>query len=319
MHAIGHGDRITAPDDIEARAWQPIEGAPAGRKHRMGRLRQAVHADQPRGGELAHAGLDVGEHVAHALRGEGGGELEGCKLVGLVDGAQAAGRVHHQVGGVDDAASFADHPAQFVGDEGRQVERRLVKTMVAGAERFPADRADRLAKRHAAFGEDVGQRRRAVARLPGQAEGLVEHALIGAADDLGIAPALIADQQLRYLSGQQDQQRFLETRVVSREIGDVGRMLAVAIDDEAIEAVGAAARQQSFDARLVGGQRNPGHHGRLAEFGQRDLFQRNGCDRHRSSPSAAQSSPGLRGGRRVASRFRMCNRPRIGRRDRPRR
>ena len=35
--------------------------------------------------------------------------------------------------------------AQLVGDEGRQVERRLVKAMVAAAERLPADGADRLA------------------------------------------------------------------------------------------------------------------------------------------------------------------------------
>ena len=46
--------------------------------------------------KLGHAWLDVREHVAQALRGEGRGELEGGELVGLVDGAQAAVRVHHQ-------------------------------------------------------------------------------------------------------------------------------------------------------------------------------------------------------------------------------
>ena len=87
---------------------------------------------------------------------------------------------------------------------------------------------------------------------PGRREGLVEHALVGAGDELGIAPAFIADQQLRLAAGQDDEQRFLEARIVAGEIGDVGRMLAVAIDDEGVEA-GCAAREQRLDARLVGG------------------------------------------------------------------
>ena len=40
-------------------------------------------------------------------------------------------------------AALAGEVAQRVGDEGGQVERRLVKAVVARAERLPADRADR--------------------------------------------------------------------------------------------------------------------------------------------------------------------------------
>ena len=54
------------------------------------------------------------------------------------------------------------------------------------------------------------------------------------------------------LPGSDDQQRFLEARIVAGEIGDVGRMLAVAIDDEGRRSRLRAACQQRLDARLVG-------------------------------------------------------------------
>ena len=92
LHAIGHGDRIAAPDDVEAWARQAVGGAPSRRQHRVAAMRQAVHAHQPRRLQLGHAGLDTSQHVAQPLRGEGRGELEGGELVGLVDGAQAVGR-----------------------------------------------------------------------------------------------------------------------------------------------------------------------------------------------------------------------------------
>ena len=103
-------------------------------------------------------------------------------------------------------------------------------------ERLPADGADALACLQAAIGKDVGQRLRTVSRLRRQREGLVEDALVRSVADLGITPAFIADEKLRLPTGNDDQQRLLEARVVAREIGDVGRMLAVAIDDEGVEA-----------------------------------------------------------------------------------
>jgi hypothetical protein len=176
------------------------------------------------------------------LRGKGRGEFEGCQLVGLVDGAQAIRWVHQKVGGIDHRALVAGQCAQRVGDEGRQVERRLAKPAIAGSERFPADGADLLAGRQAAGGKRVGQGGGAVAWLRRQREGLVENALIGSVADFGIAPAFIADEKFWPVAWNDDQQRLLETRVVTTEVGDIGGMLAVAIDGSAPRASRASMR-----------------------------------------------------------------------------
>ncbi|WP_245482364.1 hypothetical protein [Mesorhizobium sp. M4A.F.Ca.ET.050.02.1.1] len=147
--------------------------------------------------------------------------------------------------------------------------------------------ADPVARPQPASGQDVRQRVGTVARLRRQRKGLVEDALIGAAAEFGIAPALIADQQFCFPAGNDDQQRLLEAGVVAAEIGDVGGMLAVAVDDEAIEAGLQAARNQRFDARLVSGAWNERHHRRLAEFRQRHGFQGNRRDRHEQTPPSA--------------------------------
>jgi hypothetical protein len=138
---------------------------------------------------------------------------------------------------------------------------------------LPADRADALARFQAAIGEDVAKRFRPVARLAGQAEGLVEDRLVRAGAEFGVTPAFIADQEFRRAARQDDKQRFLEAWIIARQIGDIGGMLAVAIDHESVDARLRAEREQGVYARQVGRGRNFGHDGRLAELGQHDLLQ----------------------------------------------
>ena len=107
----------------------------------MRRERQAVEADQPRGLDLAHAGAEAEEHVAHALRGEARRELEGGKLIDLVDRAKAVVGGHEDVGGVDHRARSADQGADRVRDVGRDFQRAFVEAAVPGAEILPADDA----------------------------------------------------------------------------------------------------------------------------------------------------------------------------------
>ena len=267
----------------------------------MAAQRQSVHAHQPRRAKFGHAGLDALQHVAQPLRGKGGGEFEGGKLVGVVDRPHAVGRVHQQIGGVDDGARRSGETAQRVGDEGGQVERRLAKAMVEPRERLPADRADALAGLQAGVGQDVGQRFGPVAGLGWQAEGLAEHALVGSVAEFGIAPALVADEEFWRAAGHDDEKRLLEAGIVAGEEGDVGAMLAVAIDDERIEVVCLCAGEGGVHPCLERGAGYDGHDRGLAELGQRDLLQGDGGDGHGILAWRG------RVGHSVASSLRICN------------
>ena len=86
--------------------------------------------------------------------------------------------------------------------------------------------------RDALVAEDLGERRRRVTGLVGQAEVLEPDAADRQRRGLGGAEALVAGEEHRVAARSDDQHRLLEPRIEPAEVGEVGAVLAVGPDHQ---------------------------------------------------------------------------------------
>lgn len=156
-------------------------------------------------------------------------------LGGRASRAQPVSGVHQHVGGVDHLLS-PGQLAQCVHHIAGQVERVERVRLLTLGEILPADAADAGALADALPGQDFLQQAAADARLVEQRKGWEA---LGAQPpghikraDVEISGALVADDQQRVARPAQDEQRLLKARVKAGQIGHVGKVLAVAIDDQ---------------------------------------------------------------------------------------
>ena len=199
----------------------------------------------------------------HPLRGLAGGVLEGGQLLDLVDGPQPARGVHEEVVGVLHEATRADRRAERIGQVGGHLQPAPVR------ERLPARDPDTGAGRDALRGQDLGQGPRAVTGLPGQAEVLEELDAHGQWSRCGQALALVSDEDERLLVARyrQDEDGLLETRIEARQVAEVGAVLAVGVDDQAVVAALDGPRAGALGASRVQLVRQHRHGARQAEVG----------------------------------------------------
>jgi hypothetical protein len=168
------------------------------------------------------------EEVSHPLRRLTAGPLELRDLLGLVDDSQAVGRVDQQVGRVLDAAARPDLRAQRVDEVRGNVMR------VRPAVRLPAHGSDAGAGADALARQELGQGSGSIAWLAGQAEVLEPMPPHRQRRGTRHAPALVPDQQRRIVVRPDDQQRLLEPGIEPAQIREVGAVLAVGVDHEAV-------------------------------------------------------------------------------------
>ena len=204
--------------------------------------------------------------------------LERGQLLDLVDDAQPVRGVDEQVGGILDDAGWSSGLAQLVDEEGRHLDGR------ASGVHLPADDADPAARRDPFRTEELGQWRRRVTRLIRQAQILEAHGANGQWSGFGGAIALVAGEERRLPRRSDDQHRLLEAGVEAGQVGEVGAVLAVGPDDQAV----VTATLHPFTETLQpigvdrrGQERFPRRH---AEVRQLDIDQpgpTRGRDRHR--------------------------------------
>ena len=118
------GEGVAPLDRPVARAEQPEPRPRAGGEHQVARQRGAAPGQQPRAVALGHAGLQAGEHTAHAVRGLARGPLEGGELVDLVDHPQP--RRPGRSGGRSRSPPSPHAPdgaPELVDEEGRRLDR----------------------------------------------------------------------------------------------------------------------------------------------------------------------------------------------------
>ena len=129
-------------------------------------------------------------------------------------------------------------------------------------------------------GKNLAQWSTAIAGLAYEAEALVQDSLDLAGADIRISHAFVADEQSRESTGHHDQQGFLESRIVCREVGQVGEMLPIAIDKEGI----IAGRPGTLSRRLEASLIHRGWYVRLSgghtEFRKHDLGKFSPALRH---------------------------------------
>ena len=81
---------------------------------------------------------------------------------------------------------------------------------IAGLEVLPTDDGDSVTGANAGVSEQIGERRRGVARLPHQAEWLVEDDIQGKARDLGVDQPFVANHENTKVVGTKEQERLFE-------------------------------------------------------------------------------------------------------------
>ena len=230
----------------------------------MARQRHAVPLEQPNRLRLGQARAQPEQQVTHALRRLAGRVLERGELLHLVDDAEAVARVDQEAGGVAHRASGADQSPQLVHEERRRLDR--VRRGVG----LPADHADLRPGTNPFLTEELGQRPRTVARLARQTEILEPVAPHRERRRAGGPPVLVAHED-GWLAGlADDEDRFLEARVEARQIRQVRAVLAIGVDDQAVDFGRRRTGPQAFQP--VGVERR-GQLRRLvghAEFGQVD-------------------------------------------------
>ena len=160
--------------------------------------------------------------------------LEGGDLLDLGYGAQSGRRVEQHRRRLAHRCRVPGEVAQRVDQQRRGEEARQRAGPLVGHQVLPADHADRLPAAQPGRAQHVGQARRGVARLARQAERLAEHDIQRQRQHGGIARPLVADEQHAAIARAQEQDTLLEARVVASQVGQVGVVLAVAVDDQPV-------------------------------------------------------------------------------------
>ena len=104
-----------------------------------------------------------------------------------------------------------------------------------------------------------------------KAEGLIKHAIHIERRNPAVTHAFVAQQQDGRAVLTQDQQGLFKARVVAAEIGDIGGVFAVAIDEQSVVTGLSGALESGFYARLIGLGRDVRLDGRQSEFRQFEL------------------------------------------------
>ena len=245
------------------------------RPHRhVATQRHAVVAGQLRQFVIRHAVAEAENHPPHAFGGENVGVFEIGDFRRRAATSQAIAGVHQNLGRVDHALV----PGQFaerIHDIGRQVHRMASVGLFGVGVILPADAADGHLRADALAGEDVAQQAAFVARLVQQREGLkpfrADFAGFDTRADRHIALALVADQQQRRPIGGHDQQGLFKTRVEPGQIGQIGKMLPIGIDDQMGESMAAHGSPSGGESFLELSGRCPWRRLGLAKLGPINL------------------------------------------------
>ena len=242
-HAKGDGERIAALDRAIARAEQPEAGPGPGGQHRVAGQRHPVPVEQAHCLALGHPRSHPCEHVPDTAGRLARGVFERSQLLDLVRGAQAPAGVDQQVGRVLDQPVQTSQSAQLIDDEGRCLHRGPV------GERLPADNADPPPGTDALRSEDLGQRRRPIARLAGKAEVLEQDAAHGQRRGARGAVALVPDEDRRLLGRADHSDRLLEAWVEPGQPREVGAVLSVGVDDQPVVATSVHRLAKAVESR----------------------------------------------------------------------
>jgi hypothetical protein len=227
--------------------------------------RRPVPLEQPDRLALADARSQAPQQAEHAIRGLAGGPFEGGQLLDLVDHAQAVAGVDQQVRGVLHETGRSDTVAQRVDQECRCLDRRALRVGLPADDADPGPWAEPLAR------QDLGERPRAIAWLPGQAqvlEALPPHRQRRGARQ---AVTLVADQDRRIVVRSDEEHGFLEAWVEAAQVGEVGAVLAVGVDDDPVVAARVHPLAQALQPGGVVAVGDPRLHGRHPEIGQVDV------------------------------------------------
>ena len=256
-------ERIPVFDGPVSGAQQAKPGARSGRQHEVTRQRRPVPAKQAHGVPLAQTGTKLCQQRTHATRRRAGGGLHHGQLVDLIADAQPISSIDEQAGRIRDDPGATCGP-DGVGEVRGDVEHRWI------AVRLPSDDPDPSARPDALVGEDRRERARPVAGLTRQAEVLEEFAT----HRQGCGPrhpvALVAHEDHR-VAGPDDEDGLLEARVEAGQPGEVGAVLAIRVDDQAVDPIGGHALAQPLEAVRVRGGGELRVAGRSPEIGKRDI------------------------------------------------
>ena len=157
-----------------------------------------------------------------------------------------------------------------VGEVRGHIEQRWI------AVRLPPDDPDPPTGPDALVGEDRRERARPVARLARQAEVLEQFATHRQRRGTRHPVAFVAHEDRGVAVTSDDEDGLLEARVEPRQPGEVGAVLAIRVDDEAVDRVGGHALAQALEAVSVGRRGELRVDGRSAEVGQRHVGEAGG-------------------------------------------
>ena len=169
---------------------------------------------------------------------------------------------------------------ELVDDERRDLDARAVGV------RLPAHDPDTRARSDALVAEDLAQRPRPVARLARQTQVLEQDTAHRQRRRAGRPPALVPDQDRRVAARPDDRDGLLEARVEPAQPREIGAVLAVGVDDEAVVAVGLHRRAEAVESCRVHRGRDERLQFRHPEIGQFDVSEASGAGRSVSSHGA---------------------------------
>ncbi len=225
-----HRESVSPLDSAVARAQQPIRGSLAGRQHQVTGERHAVPFEELNGLALTKTGLEPEQQPAHSVGGMAGGVFERGQLFDFVDHPQTGVGINQQIDCVLNQAVRSNQAAHLVDDISREVE------LVGSSILLPTDHTDAASRYNALLAEDLCQRPGSVARLARQTEILEHMAAHRHRSGTGRPPTLITHQDGWVTRGPQHQQRFLEAGIEPGQVREVGTVLPIRPDQEAIPA-----------------------------------------------------------------------------------
>ena len=276
----GGAHRVAAAQPPPGRTGQPERGPLAGQHHRMVGERQPDRPELGERLELGHARPHREQHPAHGRRAVRRRELETRDLVDVVAQPQPGSGADEDRGRVHRLAAECPEHGHQVGGHLDPVRRAR---LVVGAEVLPARDAHPLrtgagpslatgpGAAHASLGQQAAQWPAVGPGLVDQAEALVPDHLDPGRHHRRIGDALVAHEQHRRPARHEDEQRLLEPGVEAGQVGQVGEVLPVGVDEQRVKPGLGRRGGRRGQARLVGLRRHRRLGGRQPEIGYPDL------------------------------------------------
>ena len=224
-------DRITFRNNPMTWAAETVERAIAGTDDRVDRTGFTLQPHQPSGLILGHAGSGTVHNTHDRGRGPGCTPLEVGNLRGRIAISMTDHRIDHVTGDID--CGRPGHSIEGSHDQ-RRHERGNRWIEIGWIGGFPADDSDVIEFPHAGIDQQLSQGWRLSVRLSDDAERMIE-LQIDRETTLLVKEPFDSHQQNPPAMSAEQEQRFLESRIVTGQPDKISDMLAVTVNRNPVQ------------------------------------------------------------------------------------